>query len=580
MTNLRLALLPLVIAVAAPSIGAQDLRQRANAAIHVLRAEQKSDGSYGGTVKTTGLALYAFARSPRQYRENDGPFVAGAVEFLMRHRHEDGGFYGEPDPDKVASTLAAALALDALDRKKHGDVVKAALAYAAKQTGKLVGEGSSVSVEAFVESAAPELLPRVLADPAERMALLGEGRKPDGGYGDPATTASRLVLINRLAALEPPPKLEVKPPVPLPPYDPSAKVDADEVARKAIRFLLSRQMKEGGFGSAITKGQDLGITALAAQAIWSWPGEMPPEVKEAARKATAIVAAAARPDGSIHGGGLENYTTSAAVGALVASKDPQYRPIVEKARAYLADLQADEKEGYKPDHWAYGGSGYGNEERPDLSNTQFALDALRLAGAPPDDPAVRRALIFLQRCQNRSESNHLEISRDGVTAIAGNDGGGIYYPGKSQAGSEKLPDGREVPRSYGSMTYALLKGFVFAGLPKDDERLKDAFAWCRANYTLERVPGYEELAAAQPRVAYQGLFYYYLTMASALRAYGEPAVETPDGRKHDWRRELAARVASLRKPDGSFVNENSVRWYEGDEVLATSYAALILAALR
>jgi squalene-hopene/tetraprenyl-beta-curcumene cyclase len=215
-----------------------------------------------------------------------------------------------------------------------------------------------------------------------------------------------------------------------------------------------------------------------------------------------------------------------------------------------------------------------------MSNTQFALDALVASGAKPNDPALQKALVFLSRCQNRSESNPTEISRDGVLAVAGNDGGGIYYPGNSKAGNEKTADGKEIARSYGSMSYALLKGFVFAGLAKDDPRLKAVYDWCRKNYTLERVPGYEEMAKVSPRVPYQGLYYYYMTMAKALSALGVDTLETPDGKKHDWRAELAARLASLQKPDGSWSNDNSPRWYEGDELIATDYAILTLKALR
>lgn len=559
-----------------------DLRSIANGAVHSLRAAQQKDGSYGGTVRTTGLALFGFARMVRQYREVDGPFVARGVEYLIANSKPDGSFASAEDKDPVAATYAAALALDALDSKKYADLVKRAVAFVAKHAGKtapaILQPGD---LEALADEFAPGLLLHPPFDEENAREILSSGRDALGGYGDAATTAERLVLVNRLAARRPPPKPSEPPAVALPPYDASKSVDVDESLRRGIRFLASRQAPSGEFGSGLARDQWLGITALAAQALWAWPGVPPDDVQRAAARATAKVAKAARPDGSIHGGGLENYTTSASVGALVASKDPAYRPIVDRARKYLTELQADEGEGVSKDHWTYGGFGYGNEERPDLSNTQFALEALVAAGAKSDDPALRKALTFLERCQNRSESNSIEISRDGVLAVAGNDGGGVYYPGKSQAGSEKLPDGvKEVPRSYGSMTYALLKGFVFSGLTKDDPRLAAALDWCKANFTVDRVPGYEEMAKVSPRAAYQGLFYYYLTMATALRAAKEDVLELPGGRRVDWRRELGARLVSLQKPDGSWTNDNSPRWFEGDEVIATAYAVLTLAALR
>jgi squalene-hopene/tetraprenyl-beta-curcumene cyclase len=559
-----------------------DLRTLANGAVHSLRASQGKDGSYGGSVRTTGLALYGFARMLRQYREVDGPFITKGVEYLLANRRPDGSFAGAADKDAAASSFAAALALDALDAKKYGDVVKGAVSAAAVKAGKpapaAVAPGT---LEALADDLAPGLLlPTPGDDEAARM-LVSTRHDDKGGYGDPATTASKLIVINQLAARTPPPKPQEPPAVALPPYDPGKRVDVDEAIRKGVKFLASRQAPTGEFGSAMTRDQWLGVTALAAQALWAWPGEAPADVKTAAVKATEKVATAARPDGSIHGGGLENYTTSASVGALVASKDAKYKAIVDAARKYLTDLQADEGEGLSKEHWSYGGFGYGNEERPDMSNTQLALDALVAAGARSGDPAIRKALTFLERCQNRSESNSLEISRDGVLAVAGNDGGAVYYPGKSQAGSDASPDGvKQVPRSYGSMTYALLKGFVFAGLTKDDPRMKAALDWCKKNYTVDRVPGYEEMSRVSPRAAYQGLFSYYLTMATALRASGEDVLELPGGKKIDWRQDLAARLASLQKADGSWTNENSARWYEGDEVIATAYAILTLAALK
>ena len=39
------------------------------------------------------------------------------------------------------------------------------------------------------------------------------------------------------------------------------------------------------------------------------------------------------------------------------------------------------------------------------------------------------------------------------------------------------PDGRRMIRSYGSMTYAGLKSMMYAGLTKDDPRVKAATEW-------------------------------------------------------------------------------------------------------
>jgi hypothetical protein len=251
--------------------------------------------------------------------------------------------------------------------------------------------------------------------------------------------------------------------------------------------------------------------------------------------------------------------------------------VIEKARDFLIALQADEAEGYSPDHPYYGGNSYGDEERPDLSNVQMALEALAASGLEKDNPAYKRALVFLSRCQNRSESNDMQVATDEGVIVSGNDGGGIYAPGNSKAGTIELPDGKKVARSYGSMSYALLKSFVFAGLPKDDPRMKACWEWLKKHYTLDVNPGFESLR--EPSAPYQGLFYYFHTMAVALDLYGEETIVDPQGKSHSWRKELCGRLVGLQsKTDGSWKNENSSRWWESNPLLASSYAMVSLDA--
>src|SRR5262249_15629391 len=91
---------------------------------------------------------------------------------------------------------------------------------------------------------------------------------------------------------------------------------------------------------------------------------------------------------------LQNYVTSINVMALQAANRPErYKPVVGDAVKFLKQLQWDEGEGKSPQDDFYGGAGYDSKSRPDLSNTQFFIDALKSAGVSSDDPAFRKALV-------------------------------------------------------------------------------------------------------------------------------------------------------------------------------------------
>jgi squalene-hopene/tetraprenyl-beta-curcumene cyclase len=279
-------------------------------------------------------------------------------------------------------------------------------------------------------------------------------------------------------------------------------------------------------------------------------------------------------DGGIYKDLLANYNTAIAVSALTAVKDDSFKPRIDKAVAYLKGLQwtqntpagpkgeriADEK-----NPW-YGGWGYGRHGRPDGSNMQLALDALHDAGLKPDDPAFKAAITFVSRMQNQSETND--------QPWAGDDGGFAYTPannGESMAGAFQSPEGDRRLRSYGSMTYAGLKSMIYAGLTKEDPRVKAAWDWITKNWTLDENPG---MRLGDPAQAQSGLYYYYHTLARALNAYDQPVITDASGQQHDWRVELIAKLASLQQADGTWVGDK--RWMEDNPVLVTSYAVLAL----
>ena len=273
------------------------------------------------------------------------------------------------------------------------------------------------------------------------------------------------------------------------------------------------------------------------------------------QKARALIDQALREDGAFEGGLVTNYVTSCVVSALAVIEGPE-DPRVQDGVAWLKKAQWDGVEGHTPESNWYGGAGYGKHQRPDLSNTQTMLDALRDAGVPPEDEACQRALAFITRAQNRSESN--------PASWAGDDGGFVYTP--AGEGESKVESEAGSLRSYGSMTYAGFKSLLYAGLDVEDPRVQAALDWLRRHWTLEENPG----------LGSQGYFYYLHVMSRALRAFGQDSITDNSGKIHDWRRELAERLLALQEPDGSWVNRSSDRWLEGESCLATAYAVLAL----
>jgi len=323
------------------------------------------------------------------------------------------------------------------------------------------------------------------------------------------------------------------------------KTKVEEAIDKGLKFLRSQQGEDGSWSHSV------GITGLAVKAFMESPRRYTEEDGPFIRKPLEYIVSKVKPDGSIYDRGLEAYNTSVCLMALKKSGNPKYKPVIENAQKYLIKVQSDEEEGYTTKDKYYGGIGYGGDERPDLSNLQWALEALKSSDLPVNAPTWDKAIGFIQRTQNRSESNDL--------VWAGNDGGFVYEPGDSKAGGTI---------SYGSMTYAGLLSFIYANVNKKDERVQAAYQWIRQHYTVEE----------NPMMGSQGLYYYYHTFSKALKAYGEPYIEDAKGVKHNWREELAQKILSLQKEEGYWVNENS-RWWESDKVLVTSYTVLALSYL-
>src|SRR5438105_3124893 len=334
--------------------------------------------------------------------------------------------------------------------------------------------------------------------------------------------------------------------------DPSAK-EVRGVLDKAIAFLKAHQGKDGSFSPKVAGP---GVTALVVAAL-ARNGVSPKEPVEAA--ALGYLEKQIKQDGGVYSKFLANYTTSVALMAFKeCNQDGKYDGVIRKAGDFLKGLQQDGDE-KDPTH---GGFGYDGKSRPDLSNTAFTVEALLAAGLSKDDPAVRKALQFVSRCQNLAgEFNDQPFAKKTTKE---DEGGFVYHPFDIDQSRDKTAAGGL--RSLGGMTYGGLKSFLYAGVSKDDPRVKAAVNWIRRHYTLDENPG----------MGKAGLYYYYHTFAKAMQAWGEDPFVDVDGKKHAWRKDLFTALKGRQQDDGGWINKGDRTFGEGDANLATAFALLSL----
>ncbi|MCH2161181.1 MAG: terpene cyclase/mutase family protein [Phycisphaerales bacterium] len=362
--------------------------------------------------------------------------------------------------------------------------------------------------------------------------------------------------------------------------DQSAWTQGNESVRRGLAYLAATQSRNGSWFEGLEviptdqspkeAAAAAAVTALGLKAFAQAPNLAPNT--DAGNRALDYLRSIIEREGfdGLNEAGLGNYVTSAVVMGLAAVGSDT--GTLMAGVDWLKSSQWDGADGLRSEQDWYGGAGYGNRGRPDLSNTQMMLDALYDAGVSPEEPTVQRALVFLSRTQNLKATNPAAWAQAG-----NNDGGFIYTPannGESMASQfvgegrygEKMPAGEPRSlRSYGSMTYAGFKSLLYAGLDSEDPRVKAALKWASQHWTLEKNPG----------VGQQGYYYYVHAMARALRASGLEQITDGDGVQHNWRQELIDALVARQRSDGSWMNSED-RWEEGRPDLATIYATLAI----
>lgn len=374
--------------------------------------------------------------------------------------------------------------------------------------------------------------------------------------------------------------------LPAPALDDAHWKKANASIEKGIDYLRDQQNEDGSWMPEVGPA----ITGLALTALIEQP-DIGPDDPHAA-KAIQYILDRAQEDGSIRNGPdgiLASYNTAICLTALAPIRnDPKVAEVIKKGQDYLKGSQwiigMTDPQGkiIDKDHPFVGGFGYGKHGRPDISNTQMALQALHDTGVDCEDPAFKRALVFLNRLQATDEN---DLYADKMAEL---DGGFIYSPSvnkdninkpESKASQDQIDEakaGKPVSglRTYGSVTYAGFKSLVYANLDRDDKRVQAALSWISKNYDLNQNPGMPEAQKLQ------GLYYYYLTMSRAMNAYNNSSIsvvvdDQGTTEQRDWANDLIATIVAQQHKDGWWSNSET-RWMESQPVLVTAYSVIAL----
>jgi squalene-hopene/tetraprenyl-beta-curcumene cyclase len=335
---------------------------------------------------------------------------------------------------------------------------------------------------------------------------------------------------------------------------PDADLTGAKVAvAKGLDYLRRTQEQDGSWSE---------YPATTALALSGFLRNGKTELTEpAVAKGVQFLLRSAKPNGAIYSDtnpatSLPNYNTAIALMALALTRNPAYKAVIQKAQQYLEGSQLAEPESIDRANPAYGGIGYGSHpDRPDLSNLAMALQGLKESGVPSDAPVFQKAIVFLQRVQNRTESNDQAWVKDGPK-----DGGFAY----DSTGKSQVKDQGE-HASMGAMTYSGLESYIYCGVSKQDPRVQAAWSWIRSHYTVSEHPG----------MGNTSLYYYYHAMAKTLDVFGQKVIKDAKGQTHNWAHDLASQIASQQHPDGSWYNTNT-RYWENQPQLVTSYSLICL----
>lgn len=310
--------------------------------------------------------------------------------------------------------------------------------------------------------------------------------------------------------------------------------------RRGTGFLWSRQSADGAWHSEtyglLRSGQSL--TALVVNALLD-AGARPGDPRIV--RAVSFLSRSVNSDGAIgiSGDDYPCYATALTLRAFSRTANAKAPRLIH----WLRTQQMSPENRWRPSDLAFGAWGIGGMPRTapdpghiDLSMTRHVLEALAEAGTQANDPAMRNARVFVNRCQNAD--------------------GGFFFS-TVETGANKGGDTAEGFASYGTTTADGVLALIATG-----QNPQPALTWLEANDNPDLPAGF--LTAARERYA-EGLRYYYADAATrAFRAAGRR-------RKTLYKQSLL----NLQRPNGSWRNtEPLVK--EDDPLIATAFAVSAL----
>lgn len=359
----------------------------------------------------------------------------------------------------------------------------------------------------------------------------------------------------------------------------SKQVQAEAAIRKGVAFLLSTQQDNGAW----SKNE---FPALTAFPLWALTRSGVDAIETPIAKATTFVTSCVSDGGMFKGaiyvpvretkgGGLINYNTAVCMAALHATGDAQFQQIILDARTFLSRSQYDGKQVH------HGGMGYDpptGRSYADLSNSYIAYEAMHLTRDIEDLRKGERvsldweaAIAFVQRCHNDPNFN----DQSWASSEKSEQGGFAYRPDefRKNSGATTNAAGLVTFRTMPGMTYAGLLSYIYAGVDRDDARVKATINWIANNWQLERGNRNPEMQGKPEEL--EGLYYMYNVITKGLSAYGQDELPLADGSKLNWREAMLEKLLALQAEDGSWRNSNG-RYWESDRNLVTAYMLLAM----